>query len=202
MDILFYSNYCKYSREILQFLSKNNLTNKINFICIDKRERNPQTGQVLIVLENGKKISMPPNIHSVPSLLLVNQKYSVLLGEDIITHFKPQVTSMNNKATNFNGEPMGYSIGASSGCNIVSEEYSFYNMSPHELSAKGTGGNRQMYNYVSADHNVPLINAQPDDYKPNKIRENDITISDLEQRRANDVPQQNTPDGFLYNPSL
>ena len=35
------------------------------------------------------------------------------------------------------------------------------NLTPEELSAKGNGGNRQMYNYVSADQEVAFIQTPP-----------------------------------------
>ena len=37
MDIFYYSNYCKHSQRVLQFLVKGGLVDKISFICIDKR---------------------------------------------------------------------------------------------------------------------------------------------------------------------
>ncbi len=88
MDTLYYSNYCKHSQRVLQFLVKGNLVEKINFLCIDNRERNPANNQVYILLEDGKKVIMPPNIQSVPSLLLVRAGYRVILGDDIIAHYQ------------------------------------------------------------------------------------------------------------------
>ena len=56
MDTLYYSNYCKHCQRILQFLVKGNLANQINFLCIDKRERDPKTNQSYIILEDGKQV--------------------------------------------------------------------------------------------------------------------------------------------------
>ena len=70
MDILYYSNHCKHSQKILQFLVKGNMTDKLNFICIDKRVRDAQNNQTYILLENGKRVSLPPNVHSVPALFM------------------------------------------------------------------------------------------------------------------------------------
>ena len=39
LDILYYSNYCKHSQRIVQFLSKGGLLDKVNAFCIDKRRR-------------------------------------------------------------------------------------------------------------------------------------------------------------------
>ena len=188
MDILYYSNYCKHSQSVLQFLVKGNMTDKLNFICIDKRTRDPQNNQTYIILENGKKVSMPPNVHSVPALLQVKKNYNVLLGEDIIKYLSPQVQQQNQAAVNSNGEPAGFQLVPSNmGMNIVSEQYTFYNMSSDELSAKGKGGNRQMYNYMPATHDaLSAIPTPPDTYRPDKVASN-VTIDVLEQKRQKDV---------------
>ena len=91
MDIFYYSNYCKHSQNVLQFLVKGNLTDKISFICIDKRFFDKKTNQTKISTENGLTTVLPPNVHSVPALLLVNQNYQLLLGDNIINHYEPIV---------------------------------------------------------------------------------------------------------------
>jgi len=189
MDILYYSNYCKHCQKLLQTLVKGNLSDKISFICIDKRITDKKTNQQFIVLENGNRVIIPPNIHSVPSLLLIKHNYKVLLGDDILKHYHPQLKELNDKATNFNGEPMAFPIMQSSGgTNIVSEQYTMYNMTPEELSAKGKGGNRQMYNYVSAADDMKFINTPADTYRPDKLS-NSVTIDTLQQQRMDEVAQ-------------
>jgi hypothetical protein len=61
-----------------------------------------------------------------------------------------------------------------------------YDMSPEELSAKGSGGNRQMFNYVSYDNNLQLIQTPDDTYKPDKVS-NSVTIDSLQQRRMDEI---------------
>jgi len=189
MDILYYSNYCKHSQKVIQFLAKNNLTDKLNFICIDKRQRDPKTGQTHIKLENGKTVILPPNVHNVPSLLLVKQNYRVVLGDEIIATFQPRVEQQNNTATLSQGEPAGYQLlSSNNGMNIVSEQFTYYSMTPEELSAKGKGGNRQMYNYVLANHTLSTIETPPDNYRPDKLSSG-VTIDTLQQKRNDDVPE-------------
>ena len=187
MDILYYSNYCKHSQKVLQVLSKTNITDKISFICIDKRTRDSKTNQLYINLENGSKVIMPPNIHSVPALLLVKKNYQVIYGgDDIVQHFQPYITSLNNQATNMNGEPVGYRLTDNYSSNIVSEQFTFYNMSPEELSSKGKGGMRQMNNYVSANLDTLIINTPPDTYRPDKLS-NNVTIDNLQKMRNEEM---------------
>ena len=196
MDILYYSNYCKHCQRLVQTLVKGNLSNKISFVCIDKRVRDPKNNQQYIVLENGSKVVMPPNIHSVPALLLIKQNYRLLMGDEIMQHLHPQIKQLNEVATNYNGEPISYTLGGSSGgSNIMSEQYTFYNMTPDELSAKGKGTNRQMYNYVSASDDIKLINTPPDNYRPDKLS-NNVTIESLQQQRLNEI-ETNKGVGFI-----
>lgn len=191
MDILYYSNYCKHSQSIIQTLVKSNLTDKISFICIDKRSRDPSNGQTYITLENGGKVIMPPNVHSVPSLLIIKEQYRVLMGDDIIKHLHPQIKNTMSANMQPNIEPSGYFLAASSGgTNIMSEKFTSYDMSPDELSAKGNGQSRQLYNYISVQNDMNLINTPPDDYKPDKIS-NDVTLDTLQQKRMDDIGQPN-----------
>jgi hypothetical protein len=187
MDVLYYSNYCKHSSNILQFVTQNNLNNKLNFICIDKRAKDPQTGAIFIVLESGERIPMPPNIHSVPALLLVKQSYNVVLGNNIIEHLKPMVANQNDFATSSNGEPVGYDLNSFTGnSNIISERYTDYNLSPEELSAKGKGPNRQLYNYVSVNQSTFHLETPEDTYRPDKLGSG-ITIEELQNKRNQDL---------------
>lgn len=197
MDILYYSNYCQNSKKVLQFITKNGLVEKINCICIDKRVTNPNTGQIQIELENGKKVLMPPNVQYVPALLIVSQKYSAIFGGEIIQYFEPYVKKKVEEATSVNGEPIGITLGQPSGSNISSEQYTFYNMSPEELSAKGKGGMRQMYNYVSAEHSMYSIQTPVDNYRPDKVGEG-VSIESLEKQRNQEVPlvEPSNPYGF------
>ena len=187
MDIIYYSNYCKHCQKIIQTLVKGNVYEKISFICIDKRAVDPKTNQTLIVLENGSKVVLPPNIHSVPSLLLVNKSYKVILGDEIIKYYHSEIKDLTEKATLFHGEPSGFPLGMSSGgTNIISEQYTMYNMSPEELSAKGKGENRQMYNYVSVNNEIQLIPTPAETYKPDKLS-NNVTIDTLQQKRIDEI---------------
>lgn len=188
-DILYYSNFCKHCQNILHFITKNNLTNKMSFICIDKRVKNPQDNQIYIVLENGSKIIMPPNVQSVPALLLVKQGYKVILGENIIDHYQPRVNEQNNNATSFNGEPQAFSLyDKMNSSSIMSEQYTFFDLTENELSTKGIGGRRQLYNYVSANQDNNMIETPPDNYRPDKLS-NNVTLEFLQNKRNEEIGQ-------------
>ena len=172
MDIFYYSNYCKHSQTVIQFLVKNNLTKKANFICIDKRTRDPRTNQYIIHLENGKQVPLPPNIVCVPSLLLINQQFRVVSGDEIIEYYRPLCESQNDLATKGQGEPIGYSFGGfSGGVNkaVISEHYTSYNFTPDQLGTKAAVGSRPLNGYVSASTDSFIIPTPPENYKSDRI---------------------------------
>lgn len=191
MDILYYSNYCKHSKQLLTLLSRcQNIKESISFICIDNREFDKNTNQLFILLENGQKVIKPPNLHSVPALLLIKEQYKILYGDEIVNKLRPAIISDTDKAQNFNGEPQSYEF--NNNASIVSEKYTFYDLSSDELSAKGIGGRRNMHNYVSANTNTITINTPEDKYKPDKVGQG-VTIDSLQQSRMNDISNKPPP---------
>jgi hypothetical protein len=194
MDILYYSNFCKHSQKLIQYLAKHGLNNELNCICIDKRVRDPKTQQTHILLENGTSLLLPPNVHSVPALLLVKQKYSVITGEVIYQYFESKVAKNNEIATQNNGEPMGYILSPSGGSNIISENFTSFSMTPEELSAKGKGKSRQVHNYVTAMHDNMKIMTPEDNYKSNKLRADDVSLDDLQRKRESEIGGMKPPN--------
>lgn len=192
MDVLYYSNHCKHCKKILQSLGKTNLREKISFICIDNRYLDNKTNQTFIILENGKRVIMPPNLRQVPALLLVNDKFRILLGDSIIENLRPDIIRQNNDAVSQGGgEPFCYTFNTAPN-NIVSEQFTYFDMSPDELSAKGNGERRQMHNYVSVKSDANTIKTPPDTYKPNKVS-GDLTIEDLQMQRNSELGNTQPP---------
>jgi hypothetical protein len=167
MDTLYYSNYCKYSNSIKEFIVKKNLIEKLNCICVDSRIVEQQTGQIVLVLENGKKVLLPPNVHRVPSLI-IRKNYNLVEGNDIIQYFESIVKEQTQDITD---EPTGFSLTDSSRHSVQSEQYTFTDGRPQ---------NRVLY--VDANHSIAPIRAAPDDYHPNKVS-SDVTIESLEKTR-------------------
>jgi len=146
--ILYYSKYCEVSKKYLQLLSKSNIQSDIHFICIDKRVKD-SNNKTYIILDDGQKIILPENITKVPALLLLNQGYQVLYGDQIVEHLKPKQHQEVKQATQNNMEPMAFALGGGGSFgDIVSDQYSFLDQDPDELKADGNGGMRQMHNYV------------------------------------------------------
>ena len=175
--ILYYSNYCDNCKKLLVILSKSSVKNDIHYICIDKRiVRNNNT---YVVLESNQEILLPNTINAVPALMIINDNYKVLYGDNIMNFLKPVVQMTAQKATNYNGEPSAFKFDLlSSG--VVSDNFSYLDQNSDELSAKGSGGLRQLYSYATIDY-TDKIETPPDDYIPDKIGE--VNVKNLEQER-------------------
>jgi hypothetical protein len=187
-SILYYSNFCEHSKKLLQNISKANISKDIHFICIDKRTKDPN-GKMFIVLENGQKIIMPENVNRVPALLLLNQGYNVLYGEAIMQHLKPRQEIMVKQATRNNMEPMAFSLGGGGGFgSVVSDQYSFLDMDSEQMSAKGTGGVRQMHNYVDLNYSDQISTPQDEtEYKNSGRISEGVTVEQLQQQREQEL---------------
>lgn len=180
-SVLYYSNYCSYSKNILLKLSRSKVKSQLHFLCVDKRIK--IDGKIYLILENGDKILMPESITKVPALMLLYRNNELLFGDDIHKHF--DVIIKNNEVKNdydprtSKTEPESFSLSDVAG-SVKSDFFSFIDMSQDELSAKGDGGTRMLYNYCTLNNNE-TINTPPDDYTPNKV--NDTEIKNYQEAR-------------------
>ena len=189
-SIIYYSNHCDKSKAVLTALSKSRVQDDIHFLCIDKRVKT-SSGAVHVITETDEKVLLPPQVNRVPALLLLNKGHMVLYGEQILQHFQPKNVALNNEATGFNGEPNAFALGRESmgsGFGVASDNYSFLDQSADELSAKGNGGMRQLYNYATID-TVDKIETPPDNYSPDKV--GSVSLEKLQQQRNSDIQQPN-----------
>lgn len=190
--ILYYSKYCENSKKLLQNLSKSNVAKDIHFICIDKRIKETN-GKTYILFENGQKMLLPENITKIPALLLLNQNYNVLYGDDIQKYFKPKEEVQVRAATKNNMTPLPQSLEPFSGFGgygVVSDNYSFLDQSDADLGTSGNGGLRQMHNYVTLNDSMNLSMKLPQDdfeYKTDKLKEGEMSVEALQRRREEEL---------------
>jgi hypothetical protein len=168
-NIFYYSNFCQHSQKTLQFLVRANIVNEIACVCVDKRGRDPHTNQLYVVLDNGNKVIMPPHVHSVPAMLISSDNYRVVYGDDVAKMYESRVINNQMVATNFNGEPSGFSL---SGLGS-------------SLTSSGSAGLPLSMSYSGQT----TINTPPTDYGSNKIKEGDTSISNLEEIRQSQDAQ-------------
>jgi hypothetical protein len=181
--ILYYSNYCNHCKKILHEVSRSKVKDGIHFVCIDKRVK--KNGATYVVLET-QEILLPPNISRVPSALLLNRGNMVIEGDDVLNHIIEKTQQQHVVATQGNGEPCAF--GLNDFGSIMSDNYSFLDQSPDEMLAKGTGGMRQIHNYVSVNDNF-TIETPNENYKADTIGNNGMSLDQIRAMRDRDVPQ-------------
>ncbi len=181
--ILYYSNYCNNSSQIIQKLASSQVKNDIHFISIDDRVKRPD-GSIYVKLKNQQEIVLPHTVDKVPALLLLNRGNQVVFGNQILEHLQPVRTGVQERM--INREPMAFSFNDMNSCGVTSDNYSFLDQSIDDLSAKGQGGMRQLRNNVTWE-SVDSIETPPDDYVPNKVGE--VSMDQLQQQRAQSLKQ-------------
>ena len=181
-SVLYYSNMCKNSQDLLQVMKTNELGQECHFICIDNRT--VKNNNTYIILQNQQEVLLPNVIDRVPALLLLNDNYKVLFGSDILNNLRPPKKTYEQITHSDNNEPSAYSL---TGLNdIVSDTYSFLDQSADDLSAKGGGGLRQLHQYSELNTNIS-IETPEENYKPNTIGNQNIDVDQLQQQRNNEI---------------
>ena len=188
-SVLYYSKYCENCKKLLYELGKTDIKKNVHFLSIDRRIN--RGDKIYIQLDNGHEIFMPPNITKVPSLLLLNKGNKIIVGDDVMNYFKPQIYQQKVQATENNMEPLAFSMfemGTS-----MSDTYSYLDQSPDEMNAKGDGGLRQMHSFVKL-HQNDTIETPPEDYVPDKVGE--VDMGKLKAERDADIKQPSMGQNF------
>ena len=131
---------------------------------------------------------MPENVSKVPALMLLNQNFQVLYGDNIYNHLKPKQEVVTRQATQNNMEPMAFSLGGGGGgFGIASDQYSFLDMDAEQMNTKGDGGLKQMHQYVRLDH-VDTISTPTDEQDKQQGRAaGGMTLEQYQSQRDQDI---------------
>ena len=130
---------------------------------------NSQNNNIVILLENGTQVYLPPSIQSVPTVLRKSKNHTLVLGyEQIISFLQTESKYVNLQETQstilqINNEPISY---------MPSSNLMGYDSNIPIQS---------MSNLVSVDSSNS-INAPDETYKPNKLS-SDITVDKLLEQR-------------------
>lgn len=187
-SILYYSNYCDNCKKLLGVLSQNKVKEEVHYVCIDRRTKG-NDGATYIILENNQKILLPPTVTKVPALLLMTQGHHVLFGDQIYQHLQPRENNFSQRVAGTPNEPSAFSMGSLAMGGVASDNYSFLDQSADSMSAKGDGGLRQMHQYATLDY-VDKIQTPPEDYEPNTIGNQGMTLEQIQQQRNAEIPQK------------
>lgn len=178
-SVLYYSRMCENCNSLLGVLSKSQAKNDMHFVCVDKRERGPD-GKISIIMSNGARLPMPPNVSKVPALLLLNKGNHALFGNEIIEYLRPIEQRANVVAQGGNGEPSAFAFGDGAGYGVASDQYSYLDQTPESMCAKGDGGMRQLHSYATVDR-MDNIETPPDTYTSERLGEG--AMEDIQNRR-------------------
>lgn len=184
--VLYYSNYCKHSQELLKLLQKEGLINNLELINIDYRY--VKDNITYLKLPNNQSFPLPPMINCVPTLCLM-PNYEILSGSKIVNFFKPIHENIAQERETINMEPNPYCLEKETigSYGVSSDSFSFYDSNESELSASGNGGTRQMYNYASIhekNQNESSI-MTPIDVGPEK--KINVSLEQLQQQRNMEI---------------
>ena len=189
---IYYSNHCNKSKELLNFLYKSPFRNKFKYVNIDNRIK--ENNQIFILLNNGQKFPLPTQIRNVPTLLNP-ESGEIYVGDQIKSFLVPSHTKIQREMKQVNEDPDAFTFGMTGGGNaygVMSDSYSFLNQSETEMKADGSGGTRQMYNYVSLNnYNQTIDTPQDDDNDDRHGKMRNINLEQLEQQRNQDLQKMN-----------
>jgi len=177
--VLYYSNYCNHSNNLIKKISHISLTNKIDFICINKKKI--QNNKTYIILDNGQEILLPSAIQKVPALLLLinDLKSQIFYGDDIINYLNPQKVENTREDIKNILEPETFTFGGNN-LSISSDSFSFLNSENQKNNYVNVNYNNEMkqihQNYDPSNTDQKINQADIDKYI--QQRDTDIQTSD------------------------
>ena len=145
---LYYSTFCKHCQGMIQSVSTTALKDHFHYINIDNRY--VTNNGVFIQIKDKYTIPLPSCIKRVPSLLFLKEN-NVMVGDDIKDYIFEKMREMNQMSIGVNGEPSAFAFDGHACQFVRSDLYSFLDQDSKEMSAKGPGGLRQLYNYARYD---------------------------------------------------
>ena len=187
--ILYYSNHCSNCQSLLKELSGTELSKLIHFLCIDSRVQ--ENGKTYLVLPNGKKMILPPNIVRVPTLLSIQENGRLISGMEIKQYLASKIKQTVAVATQQQMEPSAFSFSSGGMSSIMSDNYSFLDMDASDLSAEGNGGTRQLHNYVAVDDMASITGPAEAQSTRNDSKSNMPSLENLRQQREMDIKMFN-----------
>lgn len=163
--IVYYSNFCEPSKKLLQLIARTKQRQEMHFLCVDTRFKSPNGETMLQV--GAQKVALPSNITRVPALFFVDSN-KALFGDDIYGYISPKEEAITKVETAGNMEPECYSTQTAS----MSDSFSYWDQGAEDMQASGSGGLRQMHNYVTIDQDSVGINTPTEDWQADKIGKN------------------------------
>ena len=184
--LLFFSELCVHSKELLANLKQKNFLDKVQLICIDNRY--VENNITHIYLNPQQTMPLPPMITCVPTLCIM-PNYEILKGRQIMDYFAPMSKSIEDEREKLNMEPNAFSLESETNGSfgVSSDSFSFWDTNSDDLSAQGNGGTRQMYTYASietANNHSEQIYTPTEDTSDKPAP---ISLDQIQQQRNNEL---------------
>lgn len=185
--IIFYSNFCNFSKTLLVQLATSSLHQSLDFACVDNIV--VEEGKKKIVLDNGRKIILPTIVTQVPALLLLTT-FKVYFGNDIYRFLvQPHKHAESRIATQNNMDPIGMECSKSMS-GVVSDNYSSFDLTADNLNTHGEGGMSQRHGYSYFDEEYQRIEPAPEDLNDRgSQRLPPVSVEDLQRQREMELQQ-------------
>lgn len=183
--LLFFSEYCKHSRELLSNLKQKNHLESIELICIDNRYTKDNI--IYININETNTMTLPPMINCVPTLCIL-PNYEILQGSKIMEYYAPMSKNIDEAREQINAEPNAFSLDSETNGSfgVSSDNFSFWDTESDALAAQGDGGIRQMYTYASVNNygNENEIHTPAEEASTNNMS---MDLEQIQQKRNNEI---------------
>lgn len=183
--LLFFSEYCVHSKELLTSLKQKNLLDDVHLICIDNRFVKENVMHVYMNIS--QTMALPPMITCVPTLCIL-PNYEIIKGSKISDYFAPMAKNINEAREEINLEPNSFSLESETNGSfgVSSDNFSFWDTSNDELAAQGNAGGRQMYTYASINDSghEEQIRTPSEEKSSDKIP---INLEQIQQQRNSEI---------------
>jgi hypothetical protein len=184
--LLFFSDLCKHSKELLGNMKHKNIIDKVQLICIDNRYI--ENNITHIHLNQKQAMPLPPMITCVPTLCIM-PNYEILKGQEIIEYFAPMSKNIEDEREKISLEPNAFSLESETNGSfgVSSDSFSYWDTNSDDLSAQGSGGTRQMYTYAAVEN---TNNHSEQIYTPSEDtgdKPAPVTLDQIQQQRNNEL---------------
>lgn len=210
--ILYYSNHDEASKKVIQTIVRAGLQAQFHFMCVDNRvsvrndahrpnDPSSKPTKTMIVLDNKHQVLMPDAVTHVPALLVLRSN-TIVFGDEISRHIRPQQQVHVSHATQRHMEPAAASNQGPSawdwsgwmGGGVVSDTFSFLDQTTEELSsAHGNAGMRQMHHYAPLTDQFGLLSSQEQMQQQTagmsqpKLKDGEVSLEMLKQQRDAEI---------------
>ena len=180
-DLLFYSNYCLHSNNLINTISKTSIHNEILYICIDE-----------------KKVKVPSFITRVPTIYLTKDK-KILVEDDIDRWFEQK--NRQNQQEQERLKQMQQGRHQQGGQQQGGQQQGGQQQGGHQQGGQQQGGQQNQDEGIMAYHGNEMGSSMSNNYSFLEEDNNSSLNHNFEFLDASNSSRINTPKEFNQNNS-